>query len=152
MRATRAYYDPEIQNLMKDDRTSMMRGLENSWAAGTANQSCIRAIEVGARNLILANAEPTWVKEMNVYGTFYTGVAVRAILDHIDKDGTGLDRPAGVELILGLHKLQEADPSVSQFIINTEEAQKKSVRAQLPITNDMLAVFATFILLNRNGE
>ena len=55
MRAARADCDPAIQNLTKDDRVSMMRGLEHSWAAGMVNQSRIRAIEVGARNLILAN-------------------------------------------------------------------------------------------------
>ena len=96
----------------------MMCGLEHSWTAGTANQSCFRAIEVGVRNLILANVEPTWVKELSVPGTLYTSVTVRAILNHLKKDGTGFDRPAGVELILGLHKLWEADPYVGQFIIN----------------------------------
>ena len=33
----------------------MMRGLEHSWAAGTANKSHIHSIEMGARKLILAN-------------------------------------------------------------------------------------------------
>ena len=84
-------------------------------------------------------------------GTFYTGVPVRIILDHLNKDGSGLDRPAGVELILGLQKLWEADPRVAQFIINMEEAQKKSVRAQLPITDNMLAAFATYMLLKTNS-
>ena len=40
----------------------MMCGLEHIWAAGTDNQSRICAIKVGARNLILANDELTWVK------------------------------------------------------------------------------------------
>ena len=42
---------------------------------------------------------------MSVPRTFYTGILVRTILDHLKKDGSGVDRPAGVELILGLHKL-----------------------------------------------
>ena len=57
----------------------------------------------------------------------------------------------GVELILGLHKLWEAEPCVAQFIINMEEAQKKLVRAQLPITDNMLAAFATYMLLKSNS-
>ena len=68
--------------------------------------------------LILANVELTWVQELSVPGTFYTGVPVITILDHLKKDGSGLDWSAGVELILGLHKLWEADPRVEQFIIN----------------------------------
>ena len=31
-----------------------------------------------------------------------------------------------------------------------EEAQKKSVRSQLPITDNMLAAFATYMLLKTN--
>ena len=118
MRAVRADYDPVIQNLMKDDHTSMMRGLEHSWAAGTANQSRICAIEVGARNLVRYNVEMTWVKEMSVPGTFYNSVAVRAILNHLEKDGTVLDRPAGMKLIFCLHTLWGGNLRVSQFIIN----------------------------------
>ena len=91
------------------------------------------------RNFILDNVETMWVKELSIPGTFYTSVTVRAILDHLEKDGTGLNRNEGVGLIFSLHRLWEADPRVSQFIINMEEAQKKSVRAQLPITNNMLA-------------
>ena len=41
---------------------------------------------------------------------------------------------------------------MAQFIINTEEAQKKSVRAQLPITDNMLAAFATYMLLKTNSS
>ena len=58
MHSARADYEPAIQNLTKDDRTSMMRGLEQIWAAGTANQSRICAIKVGARNLIVPNFKP----------------------------------------------------------------------------------------------
>ena len=106
---------------------------------------------MGARNLILANVESTWVQKLSVPGTLYTSVPVRTILDHLEKDSSGLDQPAGVELILSLHRLWEADPRVAQLIINMEEAQKKSMRAQLPITNNMLAAFATYMLLKSNS-
>ena len=39
---------------------------------------------------------------------------------------------------------------MTQFIINMKEAQKKSVRAQLPIRDNMLANFATYMLLKSN--
>ena len=99
-----------------------MRRMEHSWAAGTANQIRIRTVEVGAHNLILANVKSTWVQDLSSPGKFYTGVLVRTILEQIDKDGSGLDRPAGVELILGLHKLWETDPRVAQLIIIMEES------------------------------
>ena len=118
MSDARPDYNPAIERLSKDDRLAKMRGMEHIWAAGTAKQIRIRAVEVGVRNLILANVELSWVQEMSVPGTFYTGVPVRTILDHLENDGSGLDRTAGVELILGLHKMWEADPRVAQFIIN----------------------------------
>ena len=96
MHSARADYEPAIQNLTKDDHALMMHSQEHSWAAGTANQSLIHAIEVGERNLILANVEPTWVKELSVPGTFYTSITFRAILVHLEKYGTSLDRPAGL--------------------------------------------------------
>ena len=92
--------------------------MEHSWAAGTSNQIHNRAVKVGSQNLIPATVESTWVQELSVPGNFYTGVPVRTILNHLKKDGSGPDRPAGVELILGLNKLWEADPRVEQFIIN----------------------------------
>ena len=120
MRDAHADYDPNIKNLSNDDHVSMMRGLEHSWAAWTANQIRIRAIEVESCNLILVNVELMWVKDLSVPVTFYTSVTVRAILGHLEKDGTGLDRPASVEVILSLHNLWEADLHVNQFIINME--------------------------------
>ena len=55
MHDARPDYNPAIEILSKDDRLAKICGMEHSWAAGTANQSRICAVEVGARNLILAN-------------------------------------------------------------------------------------------------
>ena len=57
------------------------------------------------RNLILANVKSTWFKDLSVPRTFYTGFLVITILGHLEKDGSGLDWPAGAELILGLQKM-----------------------------------------------
>ena len=105
IRNARPDYNLAIERLSKDDCLAKMRRMEHSWAVGTSNQSRIRPVEVGTRNLILANVKSTWVQELSVPGTFYTGVPVRTILDHLGKDGSGLDRPTGVELIIDFHKL-----------------------------------------------
>ena len=81
----------------------------------------------GARKLILDNVDKTWYKTMSAPGTFYISVAVRLLLNHLERNGTGLNRPAGVDIILSLHKLWDVDPHVSQFIIAMEEAQKTLV-------------------------
>ena len=79
--------------------------------------------------------------------TFFTTAPTQDLLDHLAKFGTGLNRPFGVELIPSLHKIRDSDPRIYQFIINMEDAQNKSDRANLPITDNMLAVFATYMLL-----
>ena len=124
-----------------------MRGMEHVWKAGTDKQKRIRAVEVGARNLIIANVEKTWIQEFHHPHTFFTVVPPRDLLDHLANFGTGLDHSSGMELILSLNKLCDRNPRVNQFIINMEDAKKKSDRANLPITNDMLAAFATYMLL-----
>ena len=40
---------------------------------------------------------------------------------------------------------------MAQFIINMEDAHKKLVRAQLPITDNLLAAFATYMFLKSNS-
>ena len=76
-------YNPNIERISKNNHLSKLQGMEHSWAAGTSNQSRIRAVEVGAQNLILANVELTWVQELSVPGTFYTRVPVQTIPDHL---------------------------------------------------------------------
>ena len=94
--------------------------MEHEWTMGTRNQRRIHAMEVGAHKLVLNNVDKTWYKTLCAPGTFYTGV----FLGHLKLDGTGIDRPARVEIILSLHQMWNADPRVSQFIIAMEEAQK----------------------------
>ena len=59
MRDARLDHKPDIEQLSKDDRISKMRGMKHIWAAGTANQSLIRAVEVGDKNLSRRTA-PAW--------------------------------------------------------------------------------------------
>ena len=128
MRDAREEYNPDITKLADDStRVAKTRVMEHEWTAETRDQRRIRSIEVGAHKPILDNAKTTWYKTLSAPGTFYTGVTVRAFLDHLELNGTGLDRPTGLDIVLSLHQMWKADPCVSQFIIAMEEAQKKSV-------------------------
>ena len=143
-----ANYDPVIAALTTPDaRASKLRGLEHMWAAGTANQNLIRSVELSTRTFILANVESTWVQELRNTFTFFTGVSPRELLDHLSNHAGGLNCTARVEVILGLNRLWESDPHVNQFIIRMEEVHKKSIQAILPITDNILAAFATYMLL-----
>ena len=89
-------------------------------ASGAANQKHIHAVELGARNLILANFESTWVQELCNTFTLFTSIFPCKILDRLSNHAGGLDFTVGVDIILGLNKLWERDPWVNQFIINME--------------------------------
>ena len=82
-----------------------MCGLEVIWKSETDNQNRICAVEVGARSLIIANVEATWVADLRDSHTFFTKVILRKFLKDLAKYGGGIDRPASVELIPSLHKL-----------------------------------------------
>ena len=113
MRKSRAMYNPDIEKFNKDDRNQNMRGLEVIWKTDTDNQKRIRAVKVGARSLIIANMDATWIAEMRNPHTFFTKVTPRELLCHLAKYGGGLNHPAGVELILSLHKLWDSDPRMN---------------------------------------
>ena len=132
---TREEYNPVITLLLDDaTRVAKTRVMEHEWTAGTRNQRSIHSIEVGARKLILDNVDETWYKTLSAPSTFYTGVTVLVLLDHLELNGTGLDRPSGVDIILYLHQMWDADPRVSHFIVAMEEVRKKLVRAKLPVS------------------
>ena len=111
MCAARENYDPAIARLGKDNRISKMRGMEHVCKAGTDNKNRIRAVEVGAHNLIIANVKAMWIQELRHPYTFFTAVPPRDLLNDLAKFSTGLDCPAGVELILSLHKIWDSDPA-----------------------------------------
>ena len=65
MHDVQADYNPTIASLTTPNaRKSNLCNLKNMWAAGMANQNCIRAVELGVHNLILANIESILVQEL----------------------------------------------------------------------------------------
>ena len=73
------------------------------------------------------------------------------LLAHFAKEIGGLKITDVVTFIGELPGYWNSDPRVPQFIMTMEEAQKKSQRAGLPITNNWLAAFTTSYLLLANS-
>ena len=101
----------------------------------------------GARNLILKAVEDNWAWELRSPDTYYAHVPPRDLLAHLTERSGGLERPDVVALLAQLPTLWAADPRVPEYINALEESQKKSVRAKLPISDDLLAAFASSSLL-----
>ena len=74
-----------------------------------------------------------------------------ALLAHIADGVSGLGITDTVALLAKLPEYWATDPRVPHYIMNMEDAQRKSSRANLLITDDWLAVFATNSLLCANS-
>ena len=63
----------------------------------------------------------------------------------------GLERAGVVAMFATMHLCLAGNPRVPKFINRFDDAQKKSTRASLPITDDWLAAMATSALLSQNS-
>ena len=148
MREPLAVFNPAVGSSTKgallDKKTAV-------WQAKHDNKARINACDRGARDLILKAVEDTWVRELRSPDTYYARVPPRDLLLHLSDRSGGLERPDVVALLAQLPTLWAADPRVPEYINALEESQKKSVRAELPISDDLLAAFASSSLLAENS-
>ena len=105
----------------------------------------------GCRLFILHAFEEVHYISLRDEDTYYEMVSLLELLAHFAKEIRGLEVTNVVTLIGELSVYWNSDPQVPQFIVTMEEAQKKSQRAGLPITDNCLAVFATSSLLLANS-
>ena len=83
--------------------------------------------------------------------SFYTRVALRGILDLLSTHSGGIVRANVVAMFSNVHLLWSEDPCIPEFINRFDDAQKKAIRASLPITDDWLAAMATSSLFSENS-
>ena len=73
------------------------------------------------------------------------------LLAHIADGVSGLRITNAVALLAELPEYLATDPRVPHYIMKMEDAQRKSARAKIPITDNWLAAFATNPLLRANS-
>jgi hypothetical protein len=137
-------YDPAIAV----DATAAVRArAERNWTARRELQRLIRAVERNGRLFLLSVVEETWLLPLKSDTTFYNQVALRDMLDHLATNMPGLEATDIITLSVEMQSWWQDDPRVPEYINRLEEAQKKAVRANLPISNAWLAATASLSLL-----
>ena len=106
-----------------------------------------KAAEDGCKKLIRAAVEEVYINELKDGTTFFHKVNARDLLEHLEKNSTGLHALDIVALRTNMLLLYKNAASMPDFILTMEEAQKKAKRAELPILDIELAMYAATSVL-----
>jgi hypothetical protein len=106
-----------------------------------------KTVEDGCKMLIRAAVEEVYINKCKDGTTFFHKVYMRGLLEHQEKNSTGLHALNIVEFRSNMLLLYKHAASMPDFILAMEEAQKKAKRAELPILGIKLAMYATTSIL-----
>ena len=118
---------------------------------GTRNQARKRAIERGTCDYLLALADETWLRPLKNEIIFYTKVTPIEMLAQLTTASGRLEHVDIIKLLFSFVHLWEQDPCVPEYLNTLKDAQKKSVRAGLPFSDDLLTVIGSSSLLKANS-
>ena len=106
---------------------------------------------MGCRSFIVKVVKDTWVWHLRDPDSFYTRVAPRDILDLFVTHSGEIERADIVSMFTTMYLWWSEDPCVPEFVNRFKDAQEKSTRACLTITDDWLPAMATSALLSENS-
>ena len=110
-------------------------------------QTLIKTVERAGRAFFLAVIEDTWLLPLKQETTYYNKVPLRDFFARLKIGSGGLEATDIVSLLSATLGWWAEDPRVPEYINKLEDAQRKSVRASLPISDKWLAAIATGSLL-----
>ena len=96
---------------------------------------------------LVAVVEDTWLLPLKEEATFYNKVPLREFFARLKGGSGSLEATDIVSLLLATLGWWDEDPHVPEYINCIEDAQKKLVRATLPIDDKWLSAIATGLLL-----
>jgi hypothetical protein len=106
-----------------------------------------KTAEDGCKKLIRTAVEEVYINKLKDGTTFFHKVYARDLLEHLEKDSTVLHTLDIVALHLNMLLLNKNAASMPDFILAMEEVQKKAKRAELPILDIKLAMYAATSVL-----
>ena len=110
-------------------------------------QRLIKTVERARRAFLVAVVEDTWLLQLKEESTFNNKVPLQDFFARL-KGGSGdLEATDIVSLLSATLGSWDDDPRVPEYVNCFEDAQKKSVRAKLPIDDKWLTAIATGSLL-----
>ena len=138
-------YDPSIAS---DATNAMFVKAKREWTATADRQRLICATERLGHIFLTTVVEDTWLLPLKSPTTFYNKVLLQDMLQHLSASTAGLEATDIVSLLIEMQSWWEEDPCVPKYINKLEDAQKKALRASLPITNKWLVATASKSLLS----
>ncbi len=106
-----------------------------------------KAAKDGCKKLICAAVEEVYINKLKDGTTFFHKVNARELLEHLEKNSTGLHALDIIALRTNMLLLYKNAASMPDFILVMEEAQKKAKQAELPILDIELAMYAATSVL-----
>ncbi len=128
--------------ITKDAKVVEMKKAKAIHKAHAKDYKIWKTAEDGCKKLIHAAVEEVYINKLKDGTTFFHKVFARDLLEHLEKNSTGLHALDIVVLRLNMLLLYKNAASLSDFILAMEEAQKKAKYAELPILDIKLAMYA----------
>jgi hypothetical protein len=88
-----------------------------------------------------------WYNDLKNANTFYTKVTAINIMAHLDANSGGLHALNMIMLCIDMMQYYLQANGIPQFIVMIEDAQKKAMRARMPIANDELIMMSSVAVL-----
>ena len=134
---------PAYDDSIASDATKTARAKsERLWTEKIGLQTLIKTVERAGRALLIAAIEDTWLLPLKEETTFYNKVPLRDFFTLLKGGSGGLEATDIVSLLSATLGWWAEDTHVPEYVNRLEEAQRKSIRASLPIDDKWLAAIA----------
>ena len=117
------------------------------WTTKIELQRLIKTVERAGHAFLVAVVEDTWILPLKEEATLYNKVPLRYFFAHLKGGSGGLEATDIVSLLSATLGWWAKDPHVPEYVNRIEDAQKKLVRANLPIDNKWISAITTGLLL-----
>ena len=117
------------------------------WTANIELQRLIKTVKHAGRAFLVPVVKDTWLPPLKEESTFYKKVPLRNFFAWLKGGNGGLEATDIAYLLFATLGWWSDDTRVPKYVNHLEDAQKKSVRAKLPIDDKWLAAIATSSLL-----
>jgi hypothetical protein len=135
--------------IAKDATVVKMKKAKAIHKACSKDYKIWKTAEDGCKKLICTAVEEVHIIKLKDGTKFFHKIYVRDLLEHLEKNSTGLHALNIIALCLNMLLLYKNTASMPDLILAMEEAQKKSKRAELPILNIELAMCAATSVTTR---
>jgi hypothetical protein len=131
----------------KDTTVAEMKKAKAIHKACAKDNRIWKTAENNCKKIICTAVEEVYINKLKDGTTFFHKVFVGDLLEHVEKNSTGLHALNTIALRSTMLLLYKNAASMPDLILAIEEAQKKAKHAELPILNIKLAIYAAIFVL-----